>query len=387
MNFKNLVESKYAIIADTMTRESLLRDFDRARKDENFHEYLWGMHTEVGHGETEDWEPMDEDFESVLGDLDKKFEEFRKLFKPTFESGKLIIWREIVANKINTKHVGASWSWSKEGAHSYWGKAGKSIVLKAAVSKEAIDLSTTIACGLYGEIDAEKEIRLKDGAKIQLLEPSTQLVTAVTYPKPKMVAGRKPVLGKSGQQLLETKFSEFNRKYFNSALKPIPIVIKKIEGLVGGTFSVTNYKPLITIQERQGAEDRLDSLLHEMVHYWVWVTYGVEEDDHGPVFSKKYKQILNGTRGNALADHKIPVKWVPAKNLKKYLKHTDIDSMPFGSLEYSGKEYTDLLQKGWDENSPLILKGGKILDGNHRLLSALQIDPNFKVPVIDWSRG
>lgn len=385
MKFKALVEAKYAIIAETMTRESLLRDFDRARKDENFHESLWDMHTEVGHGETEDWEPMDEDFESVHGDLDKKFEEFKKSFKPKFENGKLVIWRAIVASKINMEHVGTSWSWLKEGAQSYWGKAGKSIVLKAAVSKEDIDLTTTIACGLYGEIDAEKEIRLKDGAKIQLLEPSIQMATAITYFKPEVAVGRKLLIGKSGQQLLETKFSEFNRKYFNSALKPIPIVIKKIEGLVGGTFSVTNYKPLITIQERQGAEDRLDSLLHEMVHYWVWVTYGVEEDDHGPVFSKKNKQILNGTRGNALADHKIPVKWVPAKTLKKYLKHTDLNSMPFGSQEFSEKEYAELLQKGWDEKFPLVIKNGKILDGNHRLLIALQIDPDFKVPVIDWS--
>jgi len=167
----------------------MLAEFAEILKSPDFEEYLCDFHSEVGHGDSDFFEPSDED-QDIYDDLDGKFKKFKSVFNPTFENGKLLLWREIKAAKVKTTHAGTSWTWDKDFAHSPWGSGDNSIILKGLADKDAVDMSGTLACALYdidGGIAAEREIRLKQGAKIELLEPTNRIVTACVI---KTLAGK-----------------------------------------------------------------------------------------------------------------------------------------------------------------------------------------------------
>ena len=126
----------------------------------------------------------------VAKKLNEKFKKFTSIFKPTFENGKLIVWREIFereANyygteddyKLDYDHLGIYWSWDEDYAESHWQHLysgdGTSVILKAAVDKKDIDFVGTLATilGVKDVKDAgnEREVRLEEWTKIQLLEP------------------------------------------------------------------------------------------------------------------------------------------------------------------------------------------------------------------------
>lgn len=93
---------------------------------------------------------------------------------------------------------------------------------------------------------------------------------------------------------LQMWYNEFNAKYFNNVLKPCPIHINNTKRSLGqfcrktdwfGTrcfIKISNYldRPIKDIQ---------NTLIHEMVHQWQWMTYA--KCDHGTTFKKKAQEI------------------------------------------------------------------------------------------------
>lgn len=93
---------------------------------------------------------------------------------------------------------------------------------------------------------------------------------------------------------LEKWYDEFNARYFNNELKRCPIYINKTKRALGQFgrkrdwlemrcfIKISNYfdRPMKDVQ---------NTLIHEMIHQWQWVTFGV--CDHGDTFKQKAQEI------------------------------------------------------------------------------------------------
>jgi len=190
--------SKQSVMG-SVSKDEIIQELLKAKKDTEFKETLRDYYfseivhdygTEGDGGDEEDEEDEKEFKEKVAKKLNEKFKKFTSIFKPTFENGKLIVWREIFereANdygteddyKLDYDHLGIYWSWDEDYAESHWQHLysgdGTSVILKAAVDKKDIDFVGTLATilGVKDVKDAgnEREVRLEEWTKIQLLEP------------------------------------------------------------------------------------------------------------------------------------------------------------------------------------------------------------------------
>jgi len=186
MSFKCKIAAKYKVIAG-LNKQSLLTAFKESIDSGDIKDALEEFHHEyMSHQQYDDDEDEhlgdDEMYERTLDYLDKRWQKFKTNFKADFLDGRLVVWREVKLktskDKINTDKVGVYWSWDKEKAQSWWGKHEHSVMLKATVDLSSIDIHMTLASNLYKEHILENEIRLKSGAKVQLLEPIQKAVTA-----------------------------------------------------------------------------------------------------------------------------------------------------------------------------------------------------------------
>ena len=103
---------------------------------------------------------------------------------------------------------------------------------------------------------------------------------------------------------LQKKFAYFNKLYFNSSLPDIVIEWDTSKRAVGGQtqflrlagedisvrkITITKFDKFVVPEI---LEDVYDSMLvHEMVHAWVFYTYGHTKRPHGSEFVNKMKEI------------------------------------------------------------------------------------------------
>lgn len=175
-----------SITGSSLSKDEIIRELLKAKQDPDFKEelkdyfmceVLHGCNQDMDYGE--DDEDDEEKWRSVKKGLSAKFKKFTSLFKPTFQNGKLIVWRKLVlgSRELDYDGLGVYWTWDADYAHSHWGEynCGDTILLKAAVDKKNINFPTTLAtilgCEEDKEVAREREIRLESSERIQLLEP------------------------------------------------------------------------------------------------------------------------------------------------------------------------------------------------------------------------
>ena len=93
---------------------------------------------------------------------------------------------------------------------------------------------------------------------------------------------------------LEKWYDEFNARYFNNELKRCPIYINKTKRALGqfgrkrDWFEMRCFIKISNYFDRP-MKDVQNTLIHEMIHQWQWVKYGV--CDHGTTFKNKAMEI------------------------------------------------------------------------------------------------
>lgn len=75
-------------------------------------------------------------------------------------------------------------------------------------------------------------------------------------------------------------------EYFE--LHSVPIVLKKMRGLVAGSFNGRQ----IVIDSDSSTQDQIETLFHEMIHVAVFQWFGNEHDAHGPFFEAIHEKLI-----------------------------------------------------------------------------------------------
>lgn len=100
------------------------------------------------------------------------FEEFlNKVRKIQTSADGIFCWRAINAKSLqdlDLNQIGASWSYSKDKAHSWYGGEGESFIVEALIPTTEIDLETTLRQNLVNP--DENEIRLEGHSFILILK-------------------------------------------------------------------------------------------------------------------------------------------------------------------------------------------------------------------------
>lgn len=111
---------------------------------------------------------------------------------------------------------------------------------------------------------------------------------------------------------IEAKFAEFNQRYFGSELSPVPVELSKAASYVGQcTFktkklagiTIRRYDLRIRISTRHDLPEQEveDTIIHEMIHCYIWQKGLRDTSTHGKVF----REIMN--RINSLYGRHITV--------------------------------------------------------------------------------
>lgn len=98
------------------------------------------------------------------------------------------------------------------------------------------------------------------------------------------------------------KFKEFNSLCFDDSLPQIELRIGVARRALGSFRYPVRYSPMkkrgngeccITISNRFDMPQREieDTIIHEMIHYWIWLQRLDNEPTHGPAFRAKMKEI------------------------------------------------------------------------------------------------
>ena len=129
-------------------------------------------------------------YEGLASDYENVVWEFKSWHFP------MEIYREITLpaagiKALQTQGIGVAWSWDEGSAEAHWGqfRQGHSKwLLKAVVNEDAIDWKMTILLNIDPVLGSnEKELRLKDGAKITMVAYKQTDNDKWTKPKPMVV--------------------------------------------------------------------------------------------------------------------------------------------------------------------------------------------------------
>ena len=102
---------------------------------------------------------------------------------------------------------------------------------------------------------------------------------------------------------IQSRFDEYNTRYFGGTLPPIPIKLSHARTFLGKvTFvrhrtwlfgSVRNEKFVLRINTRFDLPEELieDTILHEMIHYYIAVNQIRDTSAHGRLFRREMKRI------------------------------------------------------------------------------------------------
>ncbi len=115
---------------------------------------------------------------------------------------------------------------------------------------------------------------------------------------------------------IESKFEEYNRLYFNGSLPPVPVRLSNAKGFLGklcfrkqrhGLFGrVHNTDFVLRINTRIDLPEDLveDTILHEMIHYYIAVNQWNDTSAHGTLFRREMARI-NATGRHISVSHRL----------------------------------------------------------------------------------
>ncbi len=104
-------------------------------------------------------------------------------------------------------------------------------------------------------------------------------------------------------EYIQTRFDEYNARFFNGSLPPIPIRLSHAKGFLGkvtysrtrkgffGGYENTGFVLRINVRIDLPEEQIEDTILHEMVHYYIAVNQWRDSSTHGRLFRREMERI------------------------------------------------------------------------------------------------
>lgn len=116
-------------------------------------------------------------------------------------------------------------------------------------------------------------------------------------------------------EFIQHKFNEFNRLFFASQLPPLPIRLSSSKAFLGklsfskrtslfGTQEYYNFKIHINTRVDLPQEEIEDTLIHEMIHYYIHLNRIEDTSTHGVVFKRLMNQINQQGKRHISISHK-----------------------------------------------------------------------------------
>jgi len=129
----------------------------------------------------EDGENIDIDSPEFLdwfrGFVSDNYNDAEFAIENSFENGEITLWRAITAPRNwkpdPNRHPGIYWSWDFRAAEAHWGdfRDGSIVwILETKVHADAIDWEATLAQNAQPSYVEEKEVRLKEGYPVKILD-------------------------------------------------------------------------------------------------------------------------------------------------------------------------------------------------------------------------
>lgn len=116
-------------------------------------------------------------------------------------------------------------------------------------------------------------------------------------------------------EYIERKFKEYNELCFEGKLKPLPFKLSNARTFLGqvafmreknpdGTWHYYGFVFRINIKIDLPEAEVEDTILHEMIHYWILSNQMQDTGPHGEIFIKKMKEINVKFNRNLSVSHK-----------------------------------------------------------------------------------
>lgn len=121
---------------------------------------------------------------------------------------------------------------------------------------------------------------------------------------------------KASLAYIERKFKEYNELCFEGELKPLPFKLSNARTFLGqvafmrekkpdGTWHYYGFVFRINAKIDLPEEEVEDTILHEMIHYWILSNQMQDTAPHGEIFIKKMKEINVKFNRNLSVSHKV----------------------------------------------------------------------------------
>ena len=116
-------------------------------------------------------------------------------------------------------------------------------------------------------------------------------------------------------EYIENKFNEFNKQMFEGKLQPIPFKTTAARTFLGqvrcyresnpdGSWRYMNFQFVISTKVDLPESEIEDTIIHEMIHYWILSNQMQDTAPHGEIFTRKMKEINMAFNRNLSVSHK-----------------------------------------------------------------------------------
>ena len=116
---------------------------------------------------------------------------------------------------------------------------------------------------------------------------------------------------------IQARFDEYNRLYFNGLLPAIPIRLSHAKGFLGkvtftrkkqgffGGYKNTDFVLRINVRIDLPEEVIEDTILHEMIHYYIGVNQWQDSSTHGRLFRREMARINAAGNRHITISHRL----------------------------------------------------------------------------------
>ena len=118
-------------------------------------------------------------------------------------------------------------------------------------------------------------------------------------------------------EYIQQRFDTFNNRFFDGALPPVPVKLSHAKGFLGkitytcrkqGLFrGFRNENFVLRINARINLPEELldDTILHEMIHYYIAVNQFPDRGAHGPLFRREMERINREGNRHITISHRL----------------------------------------------------------------------------------
>lgn len=117
-------------------------------------------------------------------------------------------------------------------------------------------------------------------------------------------------------EYIARKFEEYNRLCFGGQLTPPPFRLSRARRNLGqlsyvrrrkpdGTWYYSDFKLHISVRVDRPEDELDDTILHEMIHYWILCNQLQDTSPHGRLFIRKMNEINAAHNRRIVVSHKV----------------------------------------------------------------------------------